>query len=440
MHVTRRGRPCQAKDARKRRVGVRLLILLWIWAACVFLILDLFFNVGALDSIRPRSRSYRAVRFAAHELAGERYEESDEFCALRRSSADSAASVGATEHAFRQQLRRVSSEHGGDPTLTLPAAFDDRPDLSRIPPPPQFRGTLFEWRLKGRVSTEDLAHMLKAVGSLSGQEKQTLLNRVRRTPHRALARPLAECREAMGDWPDLLACYGMAGSAILATFRPAGEGHTDAQELSDRDRAAADTLLGQVIECILRQATRYRAYFGESGWEMIRSVCRDVTSYAPDIDTFYPHSLAWAEFRTAVADMLRTATEPRAGYRGGVAAVRLASDLFDPAMAEVLLDLVRCHGSVARKLAPRPSEEYFAFLDVSCGALADKGSAEIQSRLASLLADAIANSSGSPEVSAHLAQLARGLGLTHGRSNAGHAPALEAAIAAAEDRDPKRKR
>ena len=42
-----------------RRVRPLLLILLWTWALCVFMTLDLFRNVAEFDAIRPRARIYR---------------------------------------------------------------------------------------------------------------------------------------------------------------------------------------------------------------------------------------------------------------------------------------------------------------------------------------------------------------------------------------------
>ena len=57
-----------ASLAPKRRVRPLLLALLWIWAACVFLVLDLFHNVPEFDGIRPRARVYRAMRHVGHRM------------------------------------------------------------------------------------------------------------------------------------------------------------------------------------------------------------------------------------------------------------------------------------------------------------------------------------------------------------------------------------
>ena len=61
----------------RRRVRPVLLVLLWIWAVCIFMIVDLFRNVEAFESVRPRARTYRAMRYAAHDLVGEPYYDGD---------------------------------------------------------------------------------------------------------------------------------------------------------------------------------------------------------------------------------------------------------------------------------------------------------------------------------------------------------------------------
>jgi len=59
------------------RIRFRLVVLLWIWAACVYLVLDLFLDVTFLDPVRPRSEAYVALRRAAHRMVGEPYFEDD---------------------------------------------------------------------------------------------------------------------------------------------------------------------------------------------------------------------------------------------------------------------------------------------------------------------------------------------------------------------------
>jgi len=85
------------------RIRTRLLVLLWIWAACVFTTLDLFRNAPALDRFRPDARWYRAARFAAHRMVDEPWLEQDEFAAAYR------------EPAVRARLATPAAETTGFP-------------------------------------------------------------------------------------------------------------------------------------------------------------------------------------------------------------------------------------------------------------------------------------------------------------------------------------
>ena len=57
--------------AQKSRARWTLLVLLWAWAACMFLVVDLFWNVDEFEAVRPRSSLYRGMRIAAHKMVGE---------------------------------------------------------------------------------------------------------------------------------------------------------------------------------------------------------------------------------------------------------------------------------------------------------------------------------------------------------------------------------
>ncbi len=63
---------------RTKRIRGRLLVLLWIWAATVFLVVDLFLDAPGLDRVRPRAGIYRAMRMTAHDMVGEPYREEAE--------------------------------------------------------------------------------------------------------------------------------------------------------------------------------------------------------------------------------------------------------------------------------------------------------------------------------------------------------------------------
>jgi hypothetical protein len=56
----------------------RLLVLLWIWAICVLMIVDLFLNLSEFDGTRPHADFYRALRVAGHKMVGEPLLEGDE--------------------------------------------------------------------------------------------------------------------------------------------------------------------------------------------------------------------------------------------------------------------------------------------------------------------------------------------------------------------------
>jgi hypothetical protein len=49
-----------------------LLVLLWGWAALMFVVVDLFLNVEEFDAIRPRARLYQTMRSVAHDMVGEK--------------------------------------------------------------------------------------------------------------------------------------------------------------------------------------------------------------------------------------------------------------------------------------------------------------------------------------------------------------------------------
>ena len=61
----------------RKRVRPLLLVLLWVWAVCIFMILDLFLNIPEFDAVRPRASLYRGMRIAAHRMVGERSPDHD---------------------------------------------------------------------------------------------------------------------------------------------------------------------------------------------------------------------------------------------------------------------------------------------------------------------------------------------------------------------------
>ena len=81
----------------KSRTSWRLLVLLWIFGVCVFLVVDLFLNVAEFDEVRPDWQIYRATRFVAHDMVGEKYEGgsiANEVAAITSNSSRKPASTG----------------------------------------------------------------------------------------------------------------------------------------------------------------------------------------------------------------------------------------------------------------------------------------------------------------------------------------------------------
>lgn len=105
------------------RVRATLLVLLWFWAATMFLVVDLFFNVPEFDRVRPRAPLYRAAREVAHEMVGEPIRGEG---ALAPARAGPGAPATARAHAAPRlmdphALARPSSRHaGGRPDLRTP--------------------------------------------------------------------------------------------------------------------------------------------------------------------------------------------------------------------------------------------------------------------------------------------------------------------------------
>jgi HEAT repeat protein len=110
------------------RIRWRLLVLLWIWAACVFLILDLFLNVDAFDAIRPRALLYRGTRVAAHKMVGEPIRDTDFPGLVLKRPNRAPLPAAAHASAFRQRLGELKQLGKERAFEALRAALTDEPD------------------------------------------------------------------------------------------------------------------------------------------------------------------------------------------------------------------------------------------------------------------------------------------------------------------------
>ncbi len=136
------------EGGKPRRIRPVLLVLLWVWAACIFVVVDLFRNVSEFDDVRPRSKLYEGMREAAHELSGERYDRPAEFetaVAVRRVSRDEAhfcdllarciaAPDSATANALASAAASIGPALSDEARVTLSKLlFDIEPPELRAP-------------------------------------------------------------------------------------------------------------------------------------------------------------------------------------------------------------------------------------------------------------------------------------------------------------------
>lgn len=109
----------KAGRASAGRVRWQLLALLWVWAGCVALVLDLFLNIDEFDGVRPRAPLYRAMRAVAHDMVGERLYDADSasIAQSRPRRSEEARHVAA----LPPGLRPASARHpGGTPDRRTP--------------------------------------------------------------------------------------------------------------------------------------------------------------------------------------------------------------------------------------------------------------------------------------------------------------------------------
>jgi len=67
--------PTNDDASAKKPIRWMLLVLLWAWALVMFIVVDLFLDVEEFDHVRPRTRGYRGMRRAAHEMVGTKYDD-----------------------------------------------------------------------------------------------------------------------------------------------------------------------------------------------------------------------------------------------------------------------------------------------------------------------------------------------------------------------------
>lgn len=115
-----------------RRIRPLLLVLLWIWAGCIALVLDLFLDVPEFDEVRPRAPLYRAMRSVAHDMVGEPLpdEEPVTRTVQRRWQSPRAEAPAVAWRDDALLVARPGSRHpGGKPDARTPQGEKLRSDL-----------------------------------------------------------------------------------------------------------------------------------------------------------------------------------------------------------------------------------------------------------------------------------------------------------------------
>ncbi len=106
--------------SRPRPVRPLLLFLLWIWAGCIALVLDLFLNVEEFDAIRPRAPLYWAMRSVAHGMIGEPLANEQVAAPALRPLRERSFVARGPDAALDRPAGRPGSRHPGKPDARTP--------------------------------------------------------------------------------------------------------------------------------------------------------------------------------------------------------------------------------------------------------------------------------------------------------------------------------
>ncbi len=348
----------------------------------MFLVIDLFLNVSALDEVRPRAAFYRQARYAAHSLSGEAYVEEDEIGEAVRS----LARAPATTHDYvRLTGRAVVSEgrvsFGGE---MVPM---DGADLTRFRPPEGFAGTPLEWELLGRVSPRRVRDLCEGSARITPREERALLVNVRRRPDPTNAADLISLRRRIADAPRPLSEYSHAATAMVKRLR-ADCGQTP-EEQRNFVAGPAGELAKAVLEVEIRRIKAFGIELDEGAWAGLGNVLLDLLGSIPELGESPPYTALMFELRRALEAVLKRAIEPRPGYRGGIEAVRLAARIGDEATRDVLLALIRERATVNLKFSTRPMRRDLVLLEIAMGSVIRDGTNDQKRRLAALIAEGL---------------------------------------------------
>jgi len=424
----------QAKDRehrKKPRVRLRLLLLLWVWAILMFAVVDLFYNVPEFDQVRPRAELYRAMRYAAHEMVERPYTENDDFGRVSRPQGMLSDSQALAE--VREQVLVSANDDTRDPYLAVSVATLGRVDMREVEPPPQFKGTDLEWRLHGRMDSEELAALLRSLRDLGPRDRRAVLHRVFRQPDPRVASALVEAKKGL-DGPPLLLMYCAASRSMIHVLGAESGGESGSGQRSLG--GVRGDLVATTLEALVRMVTRFRPYLDESQWGGIRGALEQLYRDAPGFDVMQRYRALTDQIRSATMRTLVEAARPGPNYMGGLEVIKVAVLLRDQATCDVLLDLLDARTIFIQKIASAESRTDIAFLEIACGAIIAGGEERHWARLAMTIADGLASQDIDSQTRETFVRLGRSLQKRLAKGFDGRATAaLKLAVDAAEGRN-----
>jgi hypothetical protein len=122
------------------------------------------------------------------------------------------------------------------------------------------------------------------------------------------------------------------------------------------------------IQHAVQLAVSGAKYFGSGAWKSLDRTMRELDRLRPSWRTWAQSEVLLASLGVAVTAELRSILVRKAGYRGGIALLRIAARMDDPAINECVVQVFESPERLKEKLNPLPSTWRVIF----CGAVVPK--------------------------------------------------------------------
>ena len=269
-----------------------------------------------------------------------------------------------------------------------------RPQVVPIPnPPAEYKGTELEWRMMNVPDPSRVAHdALDTWGDLERRDRLAVLRGLRRDPSADNAKKLLAMRAEIPDDPAFLSEYSITCATTLKAVAVslARDGETLRAVTAETLDGEGGELLRMVLEIETRKAMEYTPYLSQQAWGGVRRTLRQVENAAPGYQSSPALADSFDQLRTAVEQVLEAAAVPRPGYRGGLEAIRVGSDIADEGTCEVFLNLLRYRDNVRQKLDPPTVTSMLVFMDHAASTIVRYGSVAQQLEFADLIRSELA--------------------------------------------------